>query len=179
MRVFRTHLIVFPLLSWAASSFACETEPDRFRLPGESETAAEQRFEKTDEDLWVIRSYYRETHSFEQAKRVYLARVLTSVPMDLSGAKYVYPSSVVQPLLAIKGDLPSSSKTLAMKTPGSCDSIGYGDGVSASPGTYVFVFEGLPKTDTRPNGIDSMHANQVRTFELLEPLSRYLESQPN
>jgi len=31
------------------------------------------------------------------------------------------------------------------------------------------VFEGLPKSEARPNGIDSIRTTDARTFELLDP----------
>jgi len=178
MRFARLGLITLALLNIATVSSACETEPDRFRLPGETVKESEERFDKTHADQWVIRKFQRESGSFERATNVYLAIVLSSVPMDLSGEKFIYPSSVVQPLLSIKGTLPAAHLKLSLKTPGSCDNIGDGDGVSAKAGAYVIVFEGLPKSNTRPNGIDSILASDALTFEILNPLYHYVVEHP-
>ena len=79
----------------------------------------------------------------------------------------------MQPLGSIKGDLPKQNRKLAMTGQTSCGNRGDGDAAAASIGTLVVVFEGLPKSEWRPNGMDSIRATDARTFELLDPLYAY------
>ena len=159
---------------------ACETAPDISQLPGESQKEAQQRFEETHNDQWVIRRYNREAHSFEKARVIYIARVIATNRGDGVGAK---PSSRVQPVESIRGSLPTEQRTLTEVLGHSCSDFGdgYGDGQgsAAKVGTLVIVFEGLPKSEAKPNGIDSLNATSVRTYELLDPLYKHGKDVPD
>lgn len=169
MQRLRLLLVVFALVATATPAFACETEPDLVRLPGETDAAFEARSDKTHKDQWVIRRYLRETNDFEKASAVYVARVVEQHREQLPPEKLTMPWAVVQPLHPIKGSLPASNRKLSVTALWSCGPYGDGDAALSPAGTLVFVFEGLPKSEARPNGIDSIRTTDARTFELLDP----------
>lgn len=173
MEFVRRCALAFTFAALAAPTLACESGPDLFRLPNESDKEARERFEQTHADLWVIRNYEREAANLKGASIVYLARVVASEPWSMG--KRGVPWVVVEPLQGIKGHRPTKRLTLTTIDPGggSCTEAGDGAAPFATVGTLVFVFEGLPKSaDYRPNGIDSLRATSVRTFELLEVLRK-------
>ena len=156
---------------------ACETEPDFFILPGETKKQAEDRTEKTHSDQWVIRWYHEENYVTAKAPVIYIGKIVSVVAPKFTGSEITWPSARVQPLKAIKGSLPSSARTLTSKeTGGSCGFIGDGDGAWGPVGKLIFVFEGLPKSEHHPNGIQSFNVSAARTFELLDPLAAFLDN---
>lgn len=157
---------------------ACETEPDLVRLAGETNDAFEARLDKTHADQWVIRRYVRESSDVEKAPTIYIARVVEADLADKSSDRMTMPWAVVQPLRAIKGSLPPSTRRLSVTALWSCGPYGDGDAALSPVGTIVFVFEGLPKSDARPNGIDSIRATDARTFELLDPYYQFATRKP-
>jgi hypothetical protein len=167
------------ILAISSPTLACETAPSISQLPGETQKETYERFEKTHSEQWVIRRYQRESSSFKMAKSVYLAKVIASSRDQGTSVK---PISKVQPIEAIKGTMPIGQRTLAEISNESCsdwgDGYGDGQGSAAKVGTLVIVFEGLPKSEYRPNGIDSLMAESVRTFELLEPLYKHGKEVP-
>lgn len=163
----------------ASPVLACETEPDLVRLPGETADAFEARLEKTHADQWVIRRYLRESKARENASTIYVARVVASNRGKATPNKApALPRVTVQPLHSIRGSLPPVRKTLAHTNWASCGNYGDGDAAWASVGEIVLVFEGLPRSEQRPNGIDSLLASDLRTFELLDPLYQYGSENP-
>lgn len=156
-------------------ALACETEPDLIPLPGETAEALELRLDKTHEDQWVIRRYLRETHAYEKSSAVYIARVITTSGRSETRA---LGWATVQPLHAIKGRLVQDKRTLKQANWASCGHYGDGDAVFAPIGEIVFVFEGLPKSEQRPSGIDSIRAADARTSELLDALYQFGRQHP-
>lgn len=169
MKRLRLFLVICLLAGTATPVFACETEPDLVRLPGETDEAFEARLDRTHDDQWVIRRYLRETNAFEKSSTVYVARVVEQHRGQLPSEQVTMPWAVVQPLHAIKGTLPRSNRRLSVSALWSCGPYGDGDAAMTPAGTLVFVFEGLPKSEARPNGIDSIRTTDARTFELLDP----------
>ena len=178
VRLLSLNTVVFAAMA-ASPALACETEPSLVRLPGETAEALETRLDKTHEDQWVIRRYWRESSDYEHAPIVYIARVLVSDRSPTApGGALIFPRAVVQPIYPIKGRLPTASKTLVQTNLSSCGAYGDGDAASAPVGEIVFVFEGLTKLAQRPNGIDSIRAADARTFELLDPLYQFGSAHP-
>ena len=171
-----SHLLLCAAISvLAQSALACETEPDFFVLPSETGKEARVRTEKTHDDQWVVRWNHEETYVFKQAPIAYIAKVVSVTKPSFGPGEITWPSSIVEPLTAIKGDMPRAPRKLVSKdTGGSCTYIGDGSGAFALVGQLIFVFEGLPKSQSYPNGIQSFGAAQARTFELLDPLAKHL-----
>jgi len=171
MRFYR-HLFVSALIACAAPVFACETQPDISQLPGETAKDAAQRFQKTFADQGVIQKYERESFGLKNASVIYLATVvrLDRGHQGVGLKTSVLPTATVKPLEAIKGSLPKANRELATSGLTSCGDRGDGEATTADIGTIVIVFEGLPKSEWLPNGIDSIRATNARTFELLDPL---------
>lgn len=168
-------LIVVLLAATAASpALACETEPSLVRLPGETAEAFEARNQKTQADQWVIRKYWRESFAYKHASAVYIARVVTSDrPKSAPGQAPPLDHVTVKFLHAVRGRMPATERKLEVTARASCGNYGDGDAASASVGEIVFVFEGLSKSEQRPNGIDSILAADARTYELLDPLYEF------
>ena len=177
-KTFRS-VVLFALASATAPAIACETQPDISQLPGETPNEAALRFQKTFADQSIIDAYEREKYGLDHALLIYVAKVIKadvghfSVPLD------VWPSATVQPLAAIKGVLPKMSRHLVITALTSCGLRGDGDAANAALGTIVVVFEGLPKSEWRPNGLDSIRATDARTFELLDPIYPFGKPIPN
>jgi hypothetical protein len=170
----RGFLAALALALVAVPGVACETEPDVAALPGETPEALEARRTQIHTDQWVVRRYLREREAYKAASAIFIARVITS---DLSKSNpsttRLPPRVTVQPLHEIKGALPAAHRTLTQTEWTSCGNHGDGDAPWATVGEIVFVFEGLPATQDRPHGIDSIRAVDARTTELLDPLYRW------
>jgi hypothetical protein len=138
-------------------------------MSGESDEAFEARLDKTHDDQWVIRSYLREANAVEKASAIYVARVIQRDVTQSPSDKVTMPWAVVQPLHAIRGSLPPGIRKLAITALWSCGPYGDGDAARSPVGTLVFVFDGMPRSEARPNGIDSIPTTNARTFELLDP----------
>jgi hypothetical protein len=152
---------------------ACERDPFLFQLPGESEAVAAKRSEQIGSDYRVQEHFERENQDFETAKLIYLARV---VSRSAPGPRGVGPSTVVHPIAAFRGTLPSNNQTLQdMGATGMCTDIGDGKGAWGAVGDLIVVFEGLPEGlknaygfNARPHGKDSFDVSSIRTVDLLD-----------
>jgi hypothetical protein len=150
---------------------ACEKDPFIFQLPGESVADAHERSDRVSEVLSVVEEYERETYDFKNAPIVYLARVTSKTEGNASDGVRDLPSTRVQPIAPLKGDLPSRGTTLTdQAASGMCTDVGDGEGSWAEVGKLVVVFEGLPKSQHRPRGVDSFSASPIRTVALLDLL---------
>lgn len=167
----------------ARPASACEYVTWPFQLPGETEQEARKRSAQILSDQLVKAHFQREDFDLNNAQTIYIARVLST---NRGQAARAQPKSIVVPVEAITGKAPASARTLVETKERGCsnwgDGIGDGEGTGAPVGTFVIVFEGLPKTEERPNGTDSLRATSVRRKELLEPLgkhSKYFEEAAN
>jgi hypothetical protein len=147
---------------------ACETDPFIIQLPGETEADAHERSDAHRSDYRRYAHYIRESRDFELATVVYLARV-ASKTAPRHGNDMIRPSTEVRPVAPLKGKLPTRDQTLIDETDsGLCDDRGDGHGAWAEVGDLVVVFEGLPKSESRPRGRDSFSAKAIRTIEILD-----------
>ena len=167
--------LVWLILAAATPAFACEVDSGAARLPGESLEEFEQRDELTLRDRFIVRHHLREKHAFENARSVYIAEVVSRRETPLGSTGIRFPSVTVKPVSSIKGSLPNDLRTLTDQTTGGeCTDIGDGKAAYGKVGSLVLVFEGLPRSAERPNGIDSLRATDVRTFELLQALASFV-----
>ncbi len=145
-----------------------------FQLPGETEQGARERSAQILSDQRTNARIAREDFDLKNSLTIYIARVLSN---NRAQGIRIRPKSIVEPVEAISGRLPSIARTLIEVESNSCsnwgDGYGDGEGTAASVGSLVVIFEGLPKSANRPNGIDSLRATSVRRAELLERLSKY------
>lgn len=158
----------------STSALACEIEPWLFQLPGESEQDTRDRSDSILRDQRAVRQFAREDFNLKNAQAIYIARVLANNRGQGSSAR---PASTIEPISAVSGKLPTGPRTLRETKEQACsswgDGFGDGEGTGAPVGTLVVVFEGLPKSEERPNGVDSLRATSVRHRELLELLTKY------
>lgn len=160
------------LLSWPA--LACEIDPFLFQLPGETESDAHERSDQMIDDHEVVSLYNRELSNFENAKTVYLARVVQRQPGSYTSGRVTLPSSRVHPIVSLKGAMPPEDRTLTGEGAGGmCTDVGDGFGAFSEVGSLVVVFEGVPKTFIRPRGLDSFQAKAIRTIPLLDELRKH------
>ena len=72
-------------------------------------------------------------------------------------------------IAALKGDLPKTRRVLTDEAQaGMCTDVGDGEGSLTAINKLVVVFEGLPKSEHRPRGIDSFRASSVRSVPVLD-----------
>lgn len=161
-------------LGLGSSAVACEIEPWLFQLPGETEDDTRGRSDQIMRDGSAVRHFLREDFDLKNAQVIYIARVISNNRGQGSGAK---PTSIIEPIETISGKLPTTRRTLTEVEERGCSNWGDGDGdgqgTGVPAGELVIVFEGLPKSKERPNGIDSLRATSVRHVQLLEPLSKH------
>lgn len=164
--------VLVAALSWATSIQACETDPFYFQLEGESKEDAQARTDAVGASFDIVGHYEREGEAFKKAERVFLAKVISKgVGTDEYGNSTM--STQVQPLIKLKGDLPTARQSLvAVPAGGMCTDVGDGTGAFASIGNLVVVFEGLPKSQYRPRSIDSFTTTEIRTVPLLDLLRK-------
>jgi hypothetical protein len=176
MRIGHAYLVI-ALISTPGHVYACEKDPFLFLLPGETETDAVKRSEQIRSDFSIVERVDRESWAFEHAKTIYLSRILSRSLGELSSdsSKWIaLPSTRIQPIHALKGQLPSTDETLTDEAEsGMCTDIGDGHGSWSNENELVVVFVGLPKTQYRPRGIDSFKVSEIRTPELLDKLREF------
>jgi hypothetical protein len=153
---------------------ACEIDTPTDWLPGFTQAQTERRSSEILEAREHVMTYLQVEADLKNAPTAYLARVLKS---DRDESLSIY-STKIEPLKAFKGQLPHG-KTLVATTPSSCGfSEGDGSVQFAKEGELVVVFEGLPKREDRPRGIDSIRMIEVTYGSLLGPVQEWLQSQP-
>jgi hypothetical protein len=158
-------------LAFATPVMACEQDPFLFVLPGESLSVAKKRSKAIESDRDVIRSYHREEYAAENAKAIYLGRVVSSEETTYMKLPWTVPSTKVEPTKSLKGELPRDRQQLIDEAQtGTCTHYGDGHGAWAKVGDLVVVFVGLPTSAARPNGIDSLMPSEIRTIGLLDAL---------
>lgn len=158
-------------ITWAVPVLACETDPFLFQLEGESKEDAKARSEAVGASFNIVGHYNRETYAFEKAERIYLAKIVSRLDGKVTEDKWTLPSTEVEPLKALKGGLPTKRIRLEGEGAGGmCSDVGDGTGAFASTGSLVVVFEGVPKSEYRPRGIDSFTTAEIRTIPLLDLL---------
>jgi len=158
-------------IAFTAPAMACEQDPFLFVLPGESLSIAQERSKSIGSDLDIIRSYDREEYAAGNAKAIYLGRVVSSEETTYMKLPWKVPSTEVEPIKSLKGELPKGHQQLIDEAQsGTCIDYGDGHGAWAKVGDLVVVFVGLPISDARPNGIDSLMPNEIRTISLLDAL---------
>ena len=171
---FRTLGMLCTGVAMSTSATACEYDTWLFQLPGETEKAARARSEEISRSQLNTRRFEREAFDLKNAKIIYIARVLASNRGQVARAR---PRSVIEPVEAITGAMPAGTRALVETQEQGCsnwgDGYGDGEGTGATVGTLVVVFEGLPKSEWRPNGMDSLQATSIRHSELLDRVSKY------
>src|SRR5688572_1879496 len=159
-------------LAAAQTALACERDSGAARLPGESQAEFEERDREVFHDNSVIQRYLREQDALAKARTVYIARVVSTPSPTRPGSNIVLPAATVHPVRPIKGALPRARRTLIdLSWSGECFDRGDGRASYGKIGSLVIVFEGLPTSTNRPNGIDSLLATDVRSSELLDALA--------
>lgn len=146
---------------------ACEYDEPLFQLPGETEADARTRGYEALSDYLNKQHLDHEVYVFENAKIIYLARVVAQ------GAEKGLPASAtVRPVKGLKGPLPTSDRTLSdIPAGGLCTHRGDGDGAFGKVGEPVLVFEGLAVSEDLPRGIESFRTRFLRSYEVLEALA--------
>ena len=167
------HLLAFVFGFVASTSaLACETDTGAVQLPGESRDAFENRDYEVRRDQSAADQADSERIAFAVAKVAYFAIVESNIDPIVSQTNKV----VIIPKKAIKGLLPNAARTLLNPNLGGmCHTAGDGAGATARTGEIVLVFEGLTKSEIRPNGIESFRAMEIRTSALLEPLAVFVQ----
>ena len=167
------HYLVFaiPILIGSSQIRACETDPFLFQMPGETVAQANERSKQIADSFDIFEHYERELGGFDKAKSVYLGKVISRQEGTLTADKQILPSTVVRPVKSLKGPLPKGDRTLtdqAWLASGMCSDVGDGEGATADVGKLIVVFEGVPKTQYRLNGLDSFALGSIRTVPLLD-----------
>ena len=158
--------LMTPLPAWA-----CERDPILFRLEGETLLDAQQRAKGVDHDHRIKQAIDREESAWALADVVYLGTVTEAQLSKSSPGRYEQPSTVVKPLISLKGTLPKSARRLTGEPAGGlCQDRGDGFAAFAAKGQLVVVFEGLAVSEDRPRGIDSLDAVDVRSMPVLNAL---------
>lgn len=148
---------------------ACSVDPFLFQLPGETDADARQRSDDIRSDHRITARFAREKYAVEKAARIYLARVISKTRGNY--AADVLPSTKVRAIAPLKGTLPSQDQPLTdQSSSGGCWDVGDGYGAFGEEGALFVVFDGLPKDERRPRGIDSIHVQHIRTVPLLDQL---------
>ena len=155
------------MMSGTAS--ACERDPYEFKLPEETGAQAKAREKKTSDEQRVGVLFDREMRAFETATSIYVGQVVRQSPAGSVAGKWSPPRTVIRLAKAVKGTPNLRERELISEADagGWCEDRGDGYAAYAPVGTTVVVFEGLPVTQRRPRGIDSLMASQIRTAPLL------------
>ena len=125
-------------------------------------------------DHETVRLYNRELATFQNATTIYLGRVVARTRGSYIAGNVTDPSTTVRPIAPLKGAPASDDRVLTGEAAGGlCTDRGDGLGAFADNGDLVVVFEGLPKSDDRPRGIDSFQAKAIRTISLLDELRKH------
>ncbi len=159
-------LIAFWAFATAAPALACDDSPDLDILPGETRKTFDERYNQTWERLRIVDRYEGQKSLLAKSRTAYLGQV--SSHRDLPGTRL--QAVVVRPVRALKGKLPASPQTLTDTAETSCGPKGDGNGTSGREGEWVFVFGGLPKSEWRPHGIDSILAEDALAGDLFGAL---------
>ena len=148
---------------------ACERDPYEFRLPEETEAQAKAREKTTAYEQRLGLRFAREARAFEMASDVYVARVVRQFPSGVVAGKWMPPRATIKPIKALKGTFKPGERELIIEADAgiACEDRGDGYAAYATVGTTVVVFEGLPVSQARPRGIDSLPASDIRTVPLL------------
>ena len=147
---------------------ACERDAEPiYKLPGETDESAIIRSEQIDAELAIVRRTQAEQRELKSAPRIYIAEVVSRLENG-GGAE-------VKPLKAYKGVLPPLSRKLILVPASLCtgEEISDGEGWRGKPGELVVIFDGLEKTMTRPNGVDSLLATSIRSPALSSWLQQF------
>jgi hypothetical protein len=143
-------------------------------LPMESAADYDSRTAEAERQHLLLMRYTRELQNVNEARRIYLARI--SEKTDYFRARnYSEPYAnhvTVQPITAIRGQLPSSERKLVNNYPHSCVIDGNGEAASGELGDYVFVFEGVRTHGY--DGADSIIAKNAHSELLTKALTDYV-----
>ena len=155
----------------SAEAQACEYDPFLFQLPGETVELAQSRSDRIMADASVLRRVDREEGAFKRASNIYLARKVAT----LNDPKTKDALITVRPVHSVRGSLPRGVQTLRFDYgfSGMCGSVGDGDTRHLSDGSYLIVFEGLPRNEYRRRGIFSIDVNLVQNTSLLDALRSF------
>jgi len=124
------------------------------------------RAEQIRSDGELVDRIATEKRDLEVAKAIYIGRIESRFEDDRG--------TIVRPLKAYKGSLPTSLRSLVWVPASLCGGdISDGEGWRGQPGELVVVFEGLDQSMWRPNGIDSLLATSIRSPELLRWLEQF------
>jgi len=160
--------------TFGTPAIACEYVTWPFQLPGETEKDARERSEQILSDQLTNTHFRREEFDLKNAKTIYIARVVSN---NREQDVRIRPAAMIEAVEAIKGKLPTGTRSLAETEQHSCsnwgDGHGDGEGTAAPVGSLIIVFEGLPKSQDKPNGVDSLRATSIRSGALLDRLSKY------
>lgn len=154
----------------AGRAAACTPEPFLFQLPGESVEAAEARSSRILSDDEILRRAGRENDAYTHAQDIYLARIIGTVEDPATRDR----TTTVRPVNVIRGSAPKVDQSLRdSSVSGRCASVGDGEISYLPPGSYVVVFDGLPRNTYRPRGIDSFAVDSLRNGDLLEAVMKF------
>ena len=171
VRVLFSSALGLAILVYPSELPACSLDPFLFQLPGETVEQVKARSKQIWADFSVIHHYQREKYAFENARAIYLGRIISKLEWNYKTKPWTLPSTTVQPVAKLKGNLPSGKQVLTDEAQtGACTDYGDGHGAWGKVGDLVIVFVGLPKSRERPNGIDSFKPSDIRTVELLDAL---------
>ena len=167
--------ILLLLLTSGMPALACELDAPTARLPGYSDDKAEERAQKLWSDWEIIYHHQRTEELMAEAPNYYLARVIA---VEKSADGFTHRVKI-EPLRALKGELPHGVQSLIGYLPSSCGQAnGDGDAAYAQVSDLVIIFVNVAKRPTRPNGIDSLKVEDVRNIELLDQVQAWLTAQP-
>jgi hypothetical protein len=173
MRGSRCTLIAAAFIAASSSAHACEYDPFLFQLSGETVQEAQKRSDQIFSDYRIKQHFDREKIDFDSAALVYLGRVVSTGRTTSNAGRKGLPFTSVHPLTSFRGKLPKANEMLVDELEGGmCSDVGDGLGADRSVGDLVVVFEGVPKTEFRPRGVDSFQVSSIRTLELLDWLRK-------
>jgi hypothetical protein len=155
------------MAAWATPVLACDDSPYLPILPGETKAAFNERFDRTWMDLRVVQRFQQQRRMLANAGSVYLGKVIDQRDLQSNHLLHVVR---VEPVYIIKGKPRKTVRTLTDTSLTSCGPKGDGGATYARLGDWVFVFEGLPRSDWRPRGYDSILARDAVTDELIAAL---------
>ena len=158
----------------AASAAACIYPPPSPQREGESDAEWQVRTKAEFESKQRENQKAREAESFDQAERVYLARVIKSE--EIANGDFRYGRSVrVAPLAAIKGALPSEPTTLGTATMTSCGPESEGSAVWAPVAALAIIFEGVEPYGFKNLTNWSLLPKEVQDERIAAPAREYLD----
>lgn len=114
----------------------------------------------------MVRDYERQTALLKDSSVAFLGQVVAQGLSPSNSTREVK----VKPVYWLKGNADSLVRALTVAQITSCGPTGDGDATMAPLQEWAFVFEGLPRSPSRPNGRDSILARDALTRELISAM---------